>query len=294
MWALLAVVAQGLRHGALGYGLLNACIGIGAVAGAVVLPRLRARLSPDRIVVLASAGFVVALLVMAFVEQTAVIVVALLLAGFAWISTTSTFNIAVQEAVPAWVQARALGTYQMVFQGGLACGSAAWGYLAEHSSTRVALSLAAAGLVAGLPLARRFRIVRTERLDLTPIQAAGLARAAPLVVIELNPEEGPVLISIEYRIDPAQGAPFTEVMHELKHIRMRDGAMRWGLFKDPVDPARYVETFLVESWAEYLRQRERMTMNDLDVRSRAYAFQKGELPPPISRMVYAATSRPKD
>ena len=292
MWALLAVVAQSdLRHGALGYGLLNACIGIGAVGGALVLPRVRARFSPDRIVRDASLAFAAALLVLAFVHHTAVVVVALLVAGFAWISTTATFNIAVQETVPAWVQARALGTYQMVFQGGLAVGSAAWGWLAEKVSTPLALTVAALGLLLGLPLARRFRIVSGESLDLSPAMASGLTRSAPVVIVEPQPEEGPVLVSIEYRIDPPAAAEFRAVMHGLKTIRLRDGAMRWGLFADPVDPARYVETFLVESWAEYLRQRERMTISDLTARDRAYSFQRGEVPPPISRMIYAPTPR---
>jgi MFS family permease len=290
MWALLAVVAQsGLRHGALGYGLLNACIGAGAVGGAAALPSLRARFSPDRIVRDATLAFVVTLLAMAFVHQTAVVVIALLVAGFAWISTTATFNIAVQETVPAWVQARALGTYQMVFQGGLAVGSAAWGFVAERTTTPVALSLASLGLLAGLPLARRYTIVSGARLDLSPAMASGLTRSAPVVIVEPQPEQGPVLISIEYRIDPAQAAEFRAVMHGLKTILLRDGAMRWGLFEDPVEPARYLETFLVESWAEYLRQRERMTMNDLTVRDKAYAFQRGEIPPPISRMIYTPT-----
>jgi MFS family permease len=294
MWALLAVVAQsGLRHGALGYGLLNASIGIGAVAGAVVLPRMRARFSPDRVVRDATLAFAVALMVLAFVHQTGVVVVALLVAGFAWISTTATFNIAVQETVPAWVQARALGTYQMVFQGGLAVGSAAWGFFAEKTSTPAALSLASLGLLAGLPLARRYPIVSGARLDLSPAMASGLTRSAPVVIVEPQPEEGPVLISIEYRIDPPEAPEFRAVMHGLKTIRLRDGAIRWGLFADPVDPARYLETFLVESWAEYLRQRERMTMNDLTVRDQAYSFQRGVIPPPISRMIYTPTAQPK-
>jgi MFS family permease len=294
MWALLAVVAQSdLRHGALGYGLLNACIGIGAVVGAVALPRVRARFSPDRIVRDSSIAFAATLMILAFVHQTGVVVVALLVAGFAWISTTATFNIGVQETVPAWVQARALGTYQMVFQGGLALGSAAWGWLAEKSSTPAALSLASLGLLAGLPLARRYRIVSGARLDLSPAMASGLTRSAPVVIVEPQPEEGPVLISIEYRIDPAESPAFRVTMHGLKTIRLRDGAMRWGLFADPVDPARYVETFLVESWAEYLRQRERMTMNDLIVRDKAYSFQRGEIPPPISRMIYTPTAAPR-
>jgi predicted MFS family arabinose efflux permease len=290
VWALLPVVAdRNLRHGALGYGLLNGAIGVGAVAGAVVLPRLRARFTGEQIVLGASVVFAAALLVLAFVPETALVVTALLAAGVAWTSTTSTFNIAVQQSVPAWVQARALGTYQMVFQGGLALGSALWGSVATHFGTPKALALAALGLLVGLPFAGKIRITGGADADHSPAIAAGLTRAAPVVVIELRPEEGPVLVSIDYRIEPAEADAFRAAIDEIRHIRLRDGAVRWGLFKDPVDPARYVETFLVESWAEYLRQRERMTVNDLGARDRVYAFQRGEVPPPISRMVYAST-----
>jgi len=287
MWALLAVVAQrDLQRGALGYGLLNASIGLGAVVGAILLPRVRARFSPDDIVAGCSIAFALTLFVMAFVHSTAVVVAVLLLAGFAWTSTTSSFNIAVQISAPGWVQARLLGAYQMTFQAGMAIGSAVWGAVAEHWSTPTSLAIAAIGLLAGLPFGRRFSVA-TGALDLT--SANSLTRADPSVVIELQPEDGPVLISIRYRIDPAQADEFVSAIHELKAIRLRDGAMRWGLFKDASDPTRYVETFLVESWAEYLRQRERLTVSDLEVRSKVYAFHKGEGRPRVSRMIYTPT-----
>lgn len=290
MWALLAVVArQDLASGPLGYGLLNASIGAGAVLGAAVLPRLRARLTPDRMVLAASLAFTATLLVMAFVQHAALVVAALLLAGAAWTSTTSSFNIAVQESVPPWVQARALGTYQMVFQGGMALGSVLWGAVAERAGTPAALALAAGILVLGIPVSRWFPI--PAQGGRSPIRPAGLTRAAPVVVIELEPEEGPVLIAISYRIDPAEAPAFIRALDELRAVRLRNGAMRWGLFRDPLDPARYDETFLVESWAEYLRQRERMTAGDLEVRDRAHAFQRGEQPPPISRMIYTPTQQ---
>jgi MFS family permease len=292
MWALLAVVAQrDLKHGALGYGLLNASIGLGAVCGAVLLPKVRARFSADEIITSASLVFALTLLVMAFIHQTALVVSALLLAGFAWTSTTSTFNIAVQMSAPAWVQARLLGAYQMIFQAGMAIGSAIWGAIAERWTTPAALCCAALGLGSGLPCARRFRVSRMGFADLSSAQA--LARSDPSVVIELRPEDGPVLISVRYQIDPAQEEEFVAAVHELRPIRLRDGAMRWGLFKDAADPTRYVETFLVESWAEYLRQRERLTVSDLAVRSKVYAFHKGEGRPRVSRMVYVPTSRDK-
>jgi MFS family permease len=286
IWALLAVVARDqLQNGALGYGLLSTCLGVGAVVGATSLPFVRRRWSPNTIVAAAAGVFGATLLVLAHVHQAWLVMLMLLLSGFAWTSTTSTFNIAVQVSVPRWVQARALGTYQMVFQGGLALGSALWGTLAAHLGTQVALSLAAAGLFAGMFAGRKLVIPHAEH-DLSPLRAAGLARSVPALVIEPRGEEGPVLISISYTIDPAQADEFVRAVHQLKSIRLRDGAMRWGLFRDPFEPQHFVETFLVDSWFEYLRQRERFTVEDAAVRQRVYSFQRGEIPPPVHRMIY--------
>lgn len=289
VWALLAIVARAdLQGGAFGYGMLNACLGVGAVFGAAMLPRVRRRLSANAIVTAAGLAFALTLLTLAFVHRVEIVCVALLLAGFAWTNTTSTFNVAVQTVVPPWVQARALGTYQMVFQGGLAIGSAMWGLVATHTSTPVSLSAAAVGLLIGLPLTRRFR-VRHPELDLSPLSLSGRPRSLPALPIEPKPEAGPVLISITYDVDPANAEEFTNAIDALKEIRLRDGALRWGLFRDPADPSRYLETFLVDSWSEYLRQRERFTMEDLLVRERVYALHRGPIPPPISRLIYTPT-----
>ena len=285
MWALLAVVAQRhLKSGALGYGLLNGCIGIGAVVGAILLPKVRARLSSNAIAAAASLIFAGVLVVMALAHRTSFVVLALLAGGFAWTSTTSTFNIAVQLSAPAWVQARLLGSYQMVFQAGMAIGSAVWGAIAERFGTPVALCIAAAGLLVGMPAAFRYRIPSGRIADLS--SARGLNRSDPTVMIELRPEDGPVLVSVEYDIDPKDAPGFLDAIQCLRPIRLRDGAMRWGLFHDAANPERYVETFLVESWAEYLRQRERLTMNDAAVLERVRAFQKAAKPPLVSRMIY--------
>src|SRR5215468_7250721 len=169
MWGLLAVVARDdLHHGALGYGILNGCIGLGAVLAAIWLPRVRRRMSSDTIVSLAAVVFAVTLLVMAWIHFWLPLVLVLILGGMAWTSTASSLNIAVQLSVPAWVQARALGLYQMVFQGGLAIGSAFWGGLAQHSHTSVALSIAAAALLASLPFARRYSLTCGTTLDHSP------------------------------------------------------------------------------------------------------------------------------
>jgi MFS family permease len=291
MWALLAVVAQQyLQRGALGYGMLNASIGAGAVTGAMCLPWLRKRVAANLLVTSASAVFAGVLFVLAFFHHIAVIVIALFAAGCAWTSTTSTFNIAVQVAAPAWVQARLLGIYQMTFHAGMALGSAAWGAVAEHTTTPLALSAAGLALLVTLPLARRYRITAETRDLTSAAQARALSRSAPAVVIELGPDDGPVMITVDYRIDPADAAGFVRAVHDMRAIRLRDGAVRWGLYQDSADKAHYVETFLVESWAEYLRQRERMTVSDRAVRDRIYALLRGPVPPPVSRMIYTPTS----
>jgi hypothetical protein len=287
MWALLAVVAKdNLHHGAMGYGILNGCIGVGAVIGAMLLPTLRKRLSPDGIVGRAAVAFAITLLVMAWVHYWLPLVLALILGGIAWTSTAASFNISVQFSVPAWVQARALGTYQMVFMGGLAAGSAVWGALAERISTALSLSIAAGVLLAGLPLARRFSLSSGTALDHSPGRLAGaLRRSSPQVVIEPNPEAGPVMVTVTFRIDPARSTEFIEAAHELGRVRRRDGAVLWSLFSDPFDPARYMETYVIESWLERQRQLERFTVADQAIRNRVFSMHVGSEPPVVSRMI---------
>jgi len=289
MWALLAVVAkEELHHGAMGYGILNGCIGVGAVIGAMLLPRLRRRWPPDALVNASGVASVVTLLVMAWVPVWWPLMLSLILGGIAWTSMASSLNITVQLSVPAWVQARALGIYQMVFQGGLAVGSAVWGSVAEHTHAGWALSLAAAALMASLPLARRFSLSLGTELDHSPGRLAGaLRRSAPQVVIEPNPEAGPVQVTVTFHIDPARADEFIRAAHELGRVRRRDGAVRWSLFADPFDPTCYVETYVLESWLERQRQLERFTVADHAVRNRVFAFHVGPNPPVVTRLVLA-------
>ena len=292
MWGLLAVVARDdLHHGALGYGVLNGCIGVGAVIAAIWLPRVRQRLSADTIVSVSAAMFALTLLVMAWLHYWFPLVLALILGGMAWTSTASSLNIAVQLSVPGWVQARALGIYQMVFQGGLAIGSAFWGGLAERIGTAPALSIAAGALLAGLPIARRFSLTSATGLDHSPRRLTNaLNRAAPHIVIEPNPEDGPVLVTVTFRINPQRAEEFIRAAHELGRVRRRDGAVRWSLFVDPFDPSRYMETYVVESWLARQRQLERFTVADHAIRNRVFSLHVDSAPPVVSRMILARVS----
>jgi MFS family permease len=285
VWALLALVAKDdLHQGAMGYGILNGSMGFGAVIGATLLPRVRRVLSADAIIAYATGVFVATLTILGTVKVPLIIIPMLIAAGFAWTSAMSTLNLAVQVSVPAWVQARALGAYQMIFAGGMALGGVIWGFIAEHLSTPKSLLCASAGLALTLPLSLRFHVLRGVQPDLSPHLHP---LPAPKLAQEREDSEGPVRVSIDYYIDPRDYAAFTKAIHQLRDVRLRDGAIRWGVYQDASDPGHLNETFVTESWLEYLRQRERFTASDLRIRDLVWSFHRGKEPPRISHMFYA-------
>ena len=296
IWSLLAVVArQDMRGGPLGYGILNGSLGLGAVIAATQLPRIRAKLVANQILLVSTCYQAFVMLVLAYARSKWIVIPVLMGSGCTWTATMSTINTSVQLAVPPWVTARALGTYLMTFQGGMALGSVLWGFIAEHSNSRISLSVASAGLLVTLPLVNRFRILQGATPDFTPYQ---YKRPAPeLVGVDLDhapdPHEGPVRISIEYQIPLESYAEFTHAIHELKGVRLRDGAVRWGIFREASDPTHLNETFVMESWIDYLRSRERTTAADVAIRDRVVAMHHGynaegdPMPPRVTHQIYA-------
>ncbi|WP_158943945.1 MFS transporter [Granulicella sp. S190] len=285
IWSLLAVVAKrDLKQGPLGYGILNGSLGIGALIAATTLHRIRQRFTADQILAASTLYNVAVLLVLAFVRSPSIIIGTLIFSGAAWTSTMSTINVSVQLSVPAWVQARSLGTYQMTFQGGMALGAILWGYIAEHTSTPIALTTAACGLLITFPFARRFHILQGPLPDHTPYQ---WKHPAPQLALDTEPTDGPVRISIVYRIPLENYAEFTSAIHLLRGVRMRDGAMRWGIYRDAIDPQHLNETFVMESWLDYLRSRERITAADEMIRAHVRALHQDEDPPKTTYQIYA-------
>lgn len=285
VWSLLAVVAASdLHQGALGYGILNGSMGLGAVIGAMSLPTIRRKLSADMIITISTGIFAGTLLVLAFVHYPLIIIPVLLLAGFAWTSTMSTFNLAVQVSAPSWVQARALGIYQMVFSAGMALGSVIWGLIATHVSTAISLTAAAGGLFITLPMTRGLHVLRGELPDFSPFRTTS---PEPQLALEPKMSDGPVRILIDYYVNPEDYNAFVQAVHEMKNVRLRDGAMRWGIFQDTSDPRHLTETFIMESWIDYLRQRERFTASDLTIRDRVFGLHRDAEPPRITHTIYA-------
>ncbi|HKA53646.1 MAG TPA: MFS transporter [Candidatus Binatia bacterium] len=284
LWALLPLVARTqLGLDATGYGLLLGALGVGAIGGAVLLPRLRRQVAADALVAAATIAFAAVTMVLVYVHEMALLCGVMMVGGAAWMALMATYNVAVQTAVPDWVRARALAAYLLVFQGGTAAGSALWGTVAARTGLSVALLGAALGLLGGLVVMVRYRLVSSEDGDLRP----SLHWPEPTVARPLQPDEGPVLVTVEYHIDPLRAGEFVRAMEALRLARRRDGAMRWGLFNDTADPRRYVETFLVASWVAHLRQHERVTGADRAAQERVHSFHVGPTPPMVSHLLAA-------
>ncbi len=284
LWALLPLVARvELGGGPTDYGVLLGCFGAGAVGGAAVLPHLRKYLAAEAMMAVMTILAAALIAVIALVPRLVVVAGAMLLSGAAWLVVVSSFNVAVQTAVPAWIRARALAVYMLAFAGGLSVGSLLWGVAAKHQSIPTALLYSALALILSLLMAIRYPLKLDEQSDLSP----SLHWPEPHLVLEMHPEQGPILVLVEYLIDPAESRRFAQAMRPLNHIRRRDGAIRWGLFQDAADPRRYLETFLVETWLEHLRQHERLTVADRAVEEKVYSFHTGPGRPKVSHLIYA-------
>jgi len=282
-WALLPLIARDrIAAGPEIYGLLLGAIGAGAIGGALVLPWAKDRLGANRLVAVGTIGTALALVMFGIARNSAIALAASLLAGAAWIAVLSSLNVSAQVALPEWVRARGLAIFMTVYFGAHTAGSALWGQVAVLWGLPLALFAAAAGALIAIPLTWHWRLQTGANVDLTP----SLHWAAPAVSHEIEQDRGPVLVTVEYRIDPAKRRAFLAALDRLGHERRRDGAYRWGVYEDAADPARFVETFLVESWLEHLRQHQRVTNADRVLQDEVQRFHlDGE--PRVTHMIAA-------
>ena len=283
IWALLPLYARDqLALGPTGYGMLLGFFGIGAVGGGLMLHRTRRWLGIEGLATGAALAFAASHLVLAAVHALAPVAFALFVAGGAWTSLLSTLSAAAQMAIPSWVRARALATHMLVIFGGLAVGSAAWGALAGFVGVPRTFALAALAVALGRLATWRRRLSEGAGSDLAPAPRW----PDPLLVRSFEPGRGPALVTVEYEIDPAEAEAFAHAMGRLGAIRLRDGAIRWGLWGDVEQPGRVLESFVVESWLEHLRQHERITAADREVQAIAHTFHRGAEPPRVRHYIH--------
>ena len=269
LWALLPVIAQRqLGLGAAGFGFLIGCLGAGAVMTGFIVGRLRSGLGLDRLVALGCVAYAGVMVVAASARYAPLVYAVLLVAGGCWMAVMSTFNTATQTSVPPWVRARATAMHTLCALGSFAIGSAFWGALSDIIGLQAALGLAALGMLAGMLLAKRFPLRMGELGEVTQVKTSDNL----FIVHEPDPEAGPVAVEIAYRVQPEHTEAFLEAVSLLRAPRRRDGATFWRVYRDLSDPTRFVERFIVTSWADYLHQRARATLADQELESAVRRF----------------------
>jgi MFS family permease len=282
MPALLPLIAKDeAQGGPNAFGLLLAAIGIGAILGALALPKIKARLDRDKLVLIATVAYALAMIGMALIDAMIGLLPLALFAGFAWIGVLASLQVAAQTSVPAWVRARALSLYIVVFSFGQAIGSLLWGAVAQRTSIDTALLVAASGAVLSGLIALRLRIAGAEQLDLTP----SAHWPQPVVTDEVAGDRSPAVVTIEYRIALERRYEFLALMAQLGHVRRRDGALDWQIVEDTAEPGAYLEVFRTGSWLEHLRQHQRVTAEDRALQERIAALHLGPEPPRVRHYV---------
>ena len=281
LWTLLPLIAtQRLRLGADGYGLLLGALGAGAVAGALLLPRLRERVSANVLMLAASVAYAIVLVLIVSVSNALLAVIVLLPAGAAWIAVLSDVNAELQLFLPAWVRARGLSVYQMVLFTAQAVGALVWGAIAEPLGVAPAFLIAAAAMVAGV-----------ATLGLWPfIETSGMNRRTmaywpePHLVFEPKSDSRPVVVKIVYTIAPEKEHAFLEAMARVRLSRLRTGATLWDLYRDGEVAHSFVEIYTMPNWDEHMRQhRHRMTGTDREFEEQANALS--DPPPDVSHLI---------
>jgi MFS family permease len=282
LWALLPVIARDqLGLGAGGFGLLSAGFGIGAVIGAMTIPRQIQRISLNTVVSASILLWVAATLLIASTSATVVALMGMFGAGAAWVGVLASLSAGTQSAAPAWVRARAVAMNLVAVQASLAVGSAVWGSLASWFGIQRALAASAGVMLLLLVINRRVRVRLGNDADVTPgAQLPDMGLAVPP-----HPDDGPVLIQVEYRIAPENVAAFLRAIHAIERTRRRNGADDWRVFRDIAEQDCFVERYIISSWAEYVRQRSRMTVTDRELQQRVAKLQRTEVEIRVSRLI---------
>jgi MFS family permease len=282
LFALLPTVARSVSGSAIGYGLLLGCFGVGAIAGALIMQLARARWSAEAVV---STGVVILGLVIVAIgnlRRLATLAPVMLLGGAAWVTFISLISALVQTLAPDWVRARVLAIFILVYQGSYAVGSATWGAVAQRAGIHFALVCSGIGTIGSV-----LYVLFARLPDSVPDMSPWNHWRAPVIVGDAGDDHppGPVLVTVEYSVIPERKAEFVKAIHQYGRIRRRDGAYRWGIFRDTEKADLYLETFQVNSWAEHLRQHERLTQADRELEQLLRSYLTGV--PNVRHLIYA-------
>ncbi len=280
--ALLPLLASGLHGGGAGtFTVMLSCVGAGAIVAALYFPRWREKFDRDQFVTIGTLLHAALSSLIVLVPEIWLALPAMFVVGMAWISVANSLTVSAQMAMPNWVRARGMSIYQVALMGGSAAGSLLWGQVAELTSVKVAvLAAAAMGALLLLPM-RRYTVGGGAEIDFTPAEV----RPGPDPAWPIAPDDGPVMVTLQYQIDPARADEFAAVMQRTRRARLRQGALSWGLFRDVAEPGRYIEYFVDENWLEHQRRLEPFSAFYAELRAQRLDFHIGPEPPELRRYV---------
>ena len=280
-WALLPVIIRSeLERSAADYGIALAAIGLGAVSGAFLLPKLARKFPADLLVLIATIAFAGGMISMALLESFWLLVPCLVVLGLAWLTMMAILSASAQTVLPDWVRARGLSVFIIIFSGSMAIGAAVWGFVADVTTTSTALLAAASFAGLGCLLAPMLPLASGELRDLAPTKQMPV-HADPLAA----DDTGAVQVLVHYRIDPADDSEFRRLLDNVRRWRLRTGAHTWYLFRDYDRPDHWVESFAVPGWVEHIRQHHRTTEKDWAFHQAACKLHRGAEPPRVVHLI---------
>ena len=269
--ALTPLVARDLLRGnAATYGMLLGAMGVGAVIGALMVSDLRERLSPEKAVQIGKVIVGLMAVAVGLSHSLVLTMAAMAVSGAANMIIVSLLNVAIQLSVPRWVTARSLAWFTSSMTGGLAFGSWFWGQVTTHYGVSIALVAAGMGMVLLPLLGLVWPLPGVVDPAVDIVELAG----EPDVALALTPRSGPIVIEIDYRVEPVAARSFYDAMLQLQSARLRNGAFEWSIARDLADLALWTERFHFPTWQDYLRQRSRFTQADHAVQLAADAYHQ--------------------
>jgi MFS family permease len=284
------IVQQILVGGALTYGILLGCFGMGAVVGAFLNARLRLRFRNELITRAAFLTFALGCAILSVSRSEILSGIALLLTGASWVIALSLFNVTVQLSTPRWVVGRALALYQTGVFGGMAAGSWIWGLSAESIGPDGAMLVASGVLVLGALAGLLAPLPDLGNLNLDPLNRF----QEPPLRLDIRQRSGPIMIMVDYDIAQKDVPAFLAAMTLRRRIRIRNGAQSWALLRDLEKPDTWTETYHVPTWVEYVRHNERHTQADAEVSDSLRRLHRGNSGPQVHRMIERQAISPLD
>lgn len=269
--ALAPLVAKDLLGGnASTYGILLGASGVGAVLGALLVGPCRERFGTQATTGLMALIGGLALALVGFSRSVPLTCLGLLIAGGANILTVALFNVSVQLAAPRWVTARALSLFSSALTGGIAIGAWMWGSVANNWSVDIALYASGLALATMLLFGLLLPLPEASEADVEPFELLH----EPEVGMALTRRSGPVILEIDYDVDPAQAREFYDAMLKVQRTRLRNGGFNWSIARDIANPALWTERYQCPTWGDYLHMRERFTQADKAAQTLAGSFDR--------------------